>query len=249
MLDYWSPADLLATGLHLPPVSEPSFDLPPGTTCSISGQPITRGYRVSDMVTDATAEFLDAFRGGVGGYVSESAARCIRSDNPRNGRPCARSHLIFAGDDALMPLISRAAARKLGRPCWSDLVRAVWPAQKGRTCLVIITTDTKKRLWIRARVGALGVRTPLLYHDAETGRSEVMHVSWPDVIACLDLVESIYTAGFAKPAIRGSLFSAQTAVQAAGVARTLEWERALRPWRETSEFIVATLIAQRAEEE
>lgn len=256
-MEYPTPADLLAQGLRLPPVAEPAYPLPPGTTCSITGQPIDRGYRVADMVTDATAEFLDCFRGGVGGHVSEAAARCFRSANPRLGNPCARPVLVFADGVAYMPTIARESPATLPRclteagvtverPCWSELVRRVWPARRGQMCLGILTTDTKKRLWIRARVGALGPRTPLLVYDAATGVNEVLTLDWERLLQCLELVEDAYTAGFPKAAIRSSLYGA---VKKVGLAATRRFEKALAPWRGRPEFTVACLIAQKQKQE
>lgn len=126
---YLTPADLLAEGLALPALATPPQPVPERTCCAITGQPITQGYPVADMVTGATAEFLDCFRGGLAGWVSEAAGRCFKSANPRLGNPCARSHLIFAGGPAYMPLIARESAARQGRRCWSDLVREVWPEQ------------------------------------------------------------------------------------------------------------------------
>ncbi len=248
---FLTPADLLAQGLGLPPVAEPAYPLPPGTVCAITGQPITTGYRVADMVTEATAEFLDCFRAGVGGHVSENAARCFRSSNPRMGNPCARPVLLFADGPAYMPTIARESPATLprcltemgvpvSRPCWSDLVRAVWPDHHGQQCLCILTTDTKKRLWIRARVGALGARTPVLVHEGED--SAVLLIDWARLIECLDLVEAVYSAGFPKAAIRASLYGACKAIS---LAETRRMENLLRPWRSRPEFTVATLIAQK----
>ncbi len=92
-----TPADLLSSGLSLPPVdSPPETGLPAGTVCAVTGQPISEGYPVRSIVTEATAEFLDAFRNNLAGWVSENAARCYRSANPRAGNPCARSILALA---------------------------------------------------------------------------------------------------------------------------------------------------------
>lgn len=243
---FLTPADLLARGLDLPPLPQPPLELPAGTTCAITGQPIRHGYRVADLTTDATTEFLDAFRGGVDGYVSESAARCFRSANPRAGNPCARSHLAFADGTYYAPLIARESALAQGRPCWSELVRAVWPARAGEQCLVLLTTDTKKRLWPYARVGALGPRTPVYLYDAASGEAGVTWVDWAALLACLDLVEEVYSQGFPKSALRRGLPSAPAACLRAGLGAARRWERALAPWRERAELRLAVLIAQRA---
>jgi hypothetical protein len=248
--DFLTPADFLTRGLGLVPLPTPPQPVPPGTCCAITGQPITEGYPVRDMVTDATNEFLDCFRGGVHGYVSDAAARCFKNSDPRKGNPTARAAMIFEDGTYHNPLISRDSAGKSdGRPCWSDLVRAVWPERAGQRVLIILTTDMKRRLWIRARVGTLGPRTPIFYYDSETAGNEVLLVDWPRLIECLDLVETIYTAGFVKPSIRESLWRQSKAIEEVGYQQTRMYEAALREWRGTPEFQVATLITQKLQEE
>ncbi len=243
---FLTPADLLARGLNLPLPAVQPVATPPSTCCAITGQPITSGYLVADMVTEATAEFLDCFRGGIGGWVSESAARCFKSADPRRGNPCARSVLAFEDGTLYNPLINRESAAAQERPCWSDLVRQVWPARRGEQMLAILTTDTKKRLWIRARVGALGPRTPLLYYDSGTG-NEVLIVDWPMLLAGLELCELIYGLGFPKEAIRGSLYVASKVCETVGLSVARELEGDLARWRERPEFRPALLMAQRTQ--
>jgi hypothetical protein len=244
MTDFATPADFLAVGLDLPLPPTPAVDVPPGVCCAITGQPIGHGYPVADMVTDATAEFLDCFRGGVHGYVSTNAARCFKSSNPRAGNPCARSVVAF--EDMLHnPLIAQEQAALQERACWSELVRSLWPERAGQRCLMILTTDTKKRLWIRARVGTLGNRTPILVYDSGTPANEVLLLDWPRLLDCLDVVEHVYSIGFPKAAIRASLFEASKIAGMVGLRETHRFDRQLSAWRGTPEMIVATLIAQK----
>lgn len=242
---YLTTADLLVRGLGLGPLATPPVLVPRGTNCAITGQPLDAGYPVADMVTDATAEFLDCFRGGVDGWVSDSAARCFKNSDPRKGNPTARSVLIFEDGTCYIPLINRQSAIEQGRVAWSDLVRSVWPGRKGQLCLAMLTTDNKKRLWIRARVGQLGERTPLLGYDAETALNEVLFVDWRLLVEVLSLVEEVYGLGFAKSAIRASLYRHSSVVDAVGLAETRRYERALAVARGRPEFGVAVLIAQR----
>lgn len=248
-------ADFLATGLRLGPVDSAPQPVPPGTVCAISGAPLTEGYPVAAMVTDATSEFLEQFRGGIHGWVSESAARCYRSANPRdrhNGvaNPCSRSNVVFADGTCWQPLIALPEARKQGRACWRELVREVWPSRRGERCLWVLTTDTKKRIWPAARVGVLGQRTPMMVYDPSgSNQGSVVWLDWPQLLACLDVVEAAYAVGFPKPAIRENLYSAYKIVTGAGYGAAKRLEDALAAWRGTPEFLVATLIAQRDEED
>lgn len=249
MTDFLTPADFLAHGLGLGPLSTPPQPVPPGTTCAITGQPINVGYPVADMVTDATNEFLDCFRGGVHGYVSDAAARCFKNSDPKKGNPTARAAMIFEDGTYYNPLISRDSAIKNERPCWSELVRDVWPVRAGQRLLIILTTDMKRRLWIRSRVGTLGARTPVFYYDSETAGNESLLIDWSRLVECLDAVEEVYTAGFVKPSIRECLWRQTKAVEEVGFAQTRASERAMQGWRGTPEFQVATLIAQKHQEE
>ena len=89
--EFATPAEFLARGLGLAALATPAQAVPAGTECAITGEPIEVGYPVAEMVTEATAEFLDCFRGGVDGWVSEATARCFKNADPRHGNPTARS--------------------------------------------------------------------------------------------------------------------------------------------------------------
>lgn len=255
-----SVAALLARGLGLPDPDRAPEAVPPGTRCAIGGEPLLvrdadgsvrwEGYPVRDLVTGATAEFLDTYRGEMHGHVSRDAAACLRSANPRAGNPCARSHLAFDDGTYFGPLINRDSALAQGRPCWRDLVRAVWhgpDARRGQRCVVVVTTDTKKRLWPRARVGQLGQSTAVYLHDSGLDVSGVRMVSWVELLRCLDDVEEVYRAGFGKASIGATLWR-DPAFAAVGVAATRAYESLIAPWRARPEFAMALLIAQRADE-
>lgn len=245
---YPTPADFLVRGLGLAPLPADLIAIPGGAHCAITGQPITEGYPVSDMVTGATNEFLDCFRGGVHGYVSDAAARCFKNADPRKGNPTARACMVFEDGTYYNPLISQASAAKQdGRESWADRVRQVWPERRGQTVLIILTTDMKRRLWPHARIGALGPRTPVLAYDSATACNDVLMIDWPRMLDCLATVEEVYTAGFTKAAIRECLWVNWNIAQRVGIWPTREMERALVSWRGTAEFWMAGLIAQKHE--
>lgn len=247
-----TPADLLAAGLQLPPLAIPPCPLPAPTYCAITGQPIQVGYPIAAMVSDATAEFLDCFRGGVDGYVSETAARCFKNADPKGGSPTAKPHFAFDDGTYWSPLVSRDGAARvklekgIDRPVWSDLVRQVWPGRRGQTCLIVLTTDTKKRLWIRARVGALGDATPILFVDGDANHFAVQLVAWPELLACLDVVEDVYGFGFPKTALATSLLTVTSMITLLGLASVRDLDRRLEPWRSHPVFPIALFIAQRS---
>ncbi len=237
--------DLLVRGLDLPPVdtTEP-VAVPAGTTCAITGQSIVEGYPIQTLCSDATAEYLDTFRGQPCGYLGEAASRAFRWQ-----RQTSLAAMIFADGTCYRPLISRtSAAQDPARPCWSDLVRAVWPERRGEECLILLTTEMKKRLWPRARAGVLGSATALYLYDASYSVAESRVVDWPALLECLGLVEEVYTAGFVKDRIRHGLWSYHRMVEEVGIAQSACWERALAGWRARPEFLSALLIAQKQEE-
>lgn len=241
-------ADLTVTSLiagthKLPPFPVPARDLPDGATCALTGESITLGYSLGDVTTDATNEFLDTFRGLGGGFVSESVARCFKA-HPKNGCQIL-AFLAFEDGTLFQPLIARESAGSTGRPCWSDLVRDVWPARQGQRMAAILTTDTKKRLWPRARVGCLGPSTPIYLHDGDTHVSAPLRVDWPHLISVLDLVEDVYSLGFSKRTIRASLLQDYARARQVGFGACRALEARLHVHRGSPEFAVALLIAQR----
>lgn len=226
-------ARLLARGHDLPPVTKKR------------AKPVGGGYRMNDLLTSATSEVLDTFRGQLHAVVSDDFARVFCSANPRTGNPCAGNQLIFEDGTAWRPFINRESATD-ERPCWSDLVRSIWPVRRGEQCLILVVDDFKKRLWPYARAGVLGSQTPVFLHDYTWhGVETVETVDWPRLLACLDLVEDIYTLGWPKTAIRDSLISHLPLVQELGATRVMELEHGLAAWRGRAEFRVALMIAQR----
>ena len=242
MSNLLSSADILTRGLSLPPLDTAPLPVPDGTRCAMTGQPLTEGYRVMDITTDATNEFLDTFRGQPTGWVSETVGRTFRQDHNLGAR------LIFGDGTPYRPLISAESAAKpenAGRPSWSRLVRDVWPSRAGQPVLCLLTTDTKKRLWPHSRVGPLGEATPVYLHDSGHCISASVTLSWPKMLGMLDLLETIYAVGFGKSALAESLWRDLKRAQEAGYAQTTAWEHEIAPWRGCPEFTFALLIAQK----
>ena len=212
--------------------------------CAVTGELIESGYLVSDITAPASNEFMDTFRGDPCGVVSETVGRAFRNDHNMGAR------LFFEDGTMYYPLISRESAAKDGnRPCWSDLVYTVWNERQGQQLLCLLTTDSKKRLWPRARVGALGRSTPVYLHDNKTAVSDCFEIDWPRMIVGLNLIEQVYTAGFSKNAIRESLHSDYKTVNLIGYKQSCKLESYISCWRGGREFDVALLIAQKPLEE
>ncbi len=235
-------ADLL--GMALPPTSgveglgEPEvFERP--RACVITGQMVSTGYRARDIIPSTTSEFLDLLHGDPDGVMSPVAARVYKSSWNMG------SWVVFASGDCYHPLIDRKAALAQERPCWSDLVRAIWPGRAGDQLVAILTTDTKKRVWEKARIGALGAATPVLVYNMERSVFHVLSIDWPQMLECLDLVKRVYTLGFSKTTIAEGLYVEYTRMNEIGFSRVMELERELRAWRNRPEFEFVILIAQK----
>jgi hypothetical protein len=237
-------ADYLVAGMQLPALDEAPQGAPTGARCALTGVAIERGYPVADIVPDSAGEFLDMLAGGVdgAGWFAPNVARAFK------GTWNMGAWMIFEDGTGYHPLINRAAALEQGRPCWSQLVRDVWRDRRGMKCVCILTTDFKKRLWPRARVGVLGEATPVLLHDPDQHVSGPVTINWQVMLEALDLVERAHTAGFSKPGIAQSLLREWTTAQATpgGLRETMAWETQLQQRRGTHEFAMAVVIAQRA---
>lgn len=231
-------AEYLVNGLKIPPLDEPAK--PINSVCAMTGVQITHGYPIWDIVPHESGEFLDFLPNGVNGYISETAARAIK------GTWNLGSRIIFANGDHYHPLIARDKNGE--RPCWSDLARQLWMERRGQSVLMILTTDFKKRVWHRSRIGVLGSATPVMIHDvADSGISSVQIIDWAVLLETLDVVENIYSMGFSKNGIRHSLLREWNRVQSFGARHVIELDNQLKPLREKTEFTMAVIIAQKKE--
>lgn len=232
----------LVRGLGCQPLDMPPAELPEPGYCAVTGEPIAIGYRAMDIVPSSAGEFLDMLGGNVTGWLSEATA--IAFKNTWN----LGSRFIFEDGMHYHPLVDRAAAQKQDRGYWSDLVRHVWPGRANQRALIILTTDCKKRIWHKARIGTLGSKTAVYLHDADlAGVSASLWIDWQKLLSVLDFLEIVYTAGFSKRGIAHNVLSETRAVSTAGLAQAVTWERELRDLRGSGEFKVALIIAQKSE--
>lgn len=245
-------SSLLTAALDLPALPDAPEAISGGSLCEVRncGRPIAAGYRRRSVISDATGEYLDSFPAHTR-WVCEACARVMKAQAPHGNYLMGRAWWVFADGAKWDPLLSRPAAREAGRACWSDLVRALWPARAGREGVLLLTTDGKKRTWPLARVGCLGERTPVMLHNTKAGlgavHSGTLVVSWPRLLECLGLVEEAYSRGIARHHILSGAWGAGAA-KGIGLAEAGRWERELRPWRAAPEFAVAVILMQRREE-
>jgi hypothetical protein len=154
--------------------------------------------------------------------------------------------MCFGDGTGYLPMIARESAESQGRPCWSDLVREIWPHRAGKHCVIILSTDTKKRLWPRARATVLGHNTTVYVHDTKLNISANITVNWPEMLHDLDIVEQIYSAGFSKEVIAHTLYSQYNLCRQIGMSRAQAWERELEQIRSREWFPFVLIIAQKS---
>lgn len=260
-----SPAEFLFRGLGLPPPESPPVAVPTGTTCPLTGLPLSEGWPIQSVIPSSTGEWLDLLRGDVHGFFSDAAAACIQNDWNLGSRAIFRrpdgtfeAHyplLARPKPGAVIELVDEATAdpkrlktlRRDGqgvRPCWSDLLRTL-PEREGWQCLLLIATDPKKRVWNRARVGTVGERTPFFLFDSSRNLLTHVHAPLGPLLTGLELVEQIYSAGFTKRAIETGLLSETRAIASVGHPLALAWEVELVPLRREPWFPVLTICAQK----
>jgi len=235
-------AQLIVRGLQLtlPESLERYVERGLDTTCCITGSRITEGIAWYRVIPASTGEYLDLMHGMTFEYMSLDAAAAFK------GSWNMGSRLIFEDGTAYHPYIASSSADANERTYWSALVREVWPGRAGQQCLCIVAGDFKKKVWPRARVGPLGSDTPVYVLDPDRFVSQNLTVNWERLIAMLDLMETIYTAGFSKAAIADGLYLHYAAFGIDPV-RAIGWEAELQSVRGRPEFTMAILIAQRKE--
>lgn len=240
--------------LELNPKLEQHTETDLDTVCAITGERITQGIFWKHVIPSSTGEYLGLMSGMAFPYLGIPAAMAFK------GSWNMGSRLIFEDGTMYHPYISTASAEKSERTCWRDLVRDVWPARQGQSCLCIITDDYKKKIWPMARTGELGMNTPVLLLDSDrlppskniaSPRRLVsrlalhrLTINWEKLIAVLDFVETVRAAGFGRQAISESLFTFYAALME-NQSTVSSWEARLVELRETPEFAVALLIAQK----
>lgn len=228
---------VMGLGLELPPDLKQYIE-PVDSVCCITGAPISHGIPWRRVIPGSTGEYLDLMHGMKFPYMSLAAAAAFK------GSQNLGSRLIFEDGTHYHPYIAAESATE-ERPCWSQVVREVWPARAGQQCLCIVASDYKKRVWPRATLGLLGESTPVFLLDQERFIMQNLLINWERLLAVLNLVEDVYNYGFNKQAIQQGLYMDYQAFVGAPLAQS--WERALAGLRPTAEFKISILIAQKGE--
>ncbi len=216
----------------------PELEIPPQpckAICAMSGAPITEGYHIRQVVSSATADIADTFRGG-GEYLSVEAARLFKANT------LMRGNLLALPGEGLCPTVGREYAQKTGRPTWEDLVANL---PLGTPTIAIFTDEAKRRLWTIAPLSEVGQHWSVLINQAGVTRRVTLNIH--ALRECLDYVRRVYDLGFSKQAIRSSLFENFNVIDRVGVEAVLQMESDLAYWRTKDEFVVALFIVQKGD--
>jgi hypothetical protein len=235
-----SVAQYIVSGLklELKPKLQEHIEHDLDTVCGITGERIQSGIPWHRVIPSSTAEYLDLMNGMVSPYLGLPAAAAFK------GSWNMGSRLIFEDGTMYHPYIAAQSAEKSERPFWSALVREAYRERQGQNCLCIVTDDFKKKIWPKARIGKLGTNTQVLLFDSRRLKRQNSIIDWARLIDMLDMVETIYTAGFNKQSIAEGLYNSYAALTEHG-NQALDWETQLEKLRPLPEFAVALLIAQK----
>lgn len=226
------------------PDGRPPAECPAGTRCALSGALISQGYPIADIVSEAQGEWWETFNGDPYGWLSVEAAACWLATNPKRDMRMSKSFAVF-GDVAYEPMVSQQSADAQGRPSWRELVRTAWQMHRGEPCALVISSDTKKRVWWRGRAGVLGHNTPVLIYDTgEFGLFEVRPVDWPVMLVDLTAVEAAYDAGFYRRDAAATLLQNTAACERAGWGEAAALERELTAARARPHWPFVLLIGR-----
>lgn len=217
------------------------YDVPPGTVCAIGGRPITRGCLIADVVTDTTARPHEIFRCG-GDYVSVEATWLYKAA-ARTGGGIAGNLFAAEGQPGVRPMLSRDSADKQGRKAWPDLIMEL---EAGIPNVAIITTESKRRLWLDARASVTGDSWQPYLCWGNADRTLTVSLRW--VQELLPIAEEAYTLGWSKQDLLDGLLHAGRVklVQKVGMGRALELERAFAAWRGSDELLLAAAVVQKS---
>ena len=209
-------------------------------TCGVCGQHTERGHAHTDILQKTTSNITVTFP-----HMTDTMCEyCVAMWDNGKANPYNRGLLAYRGK-VYFPLI--AANPELNtpeRPTWANAIRDIDPALP-RVC--VINTDPKKRVWPRARITS-GDAISILIHDNSRTISDNVNCSLSKLKETINLLEDVYTLGFSKASMEGSLFSILKQVKLVGFDKTQQLENKLKILRLTPEFLPAVIVCQKREE-
>jgi hypothetical protein len=224
---------LLASGFDL----DVDNIIPDGTgrcgICGVEGEIV----KSSRLIQKATAGIADTFKHGP--YACLNCAACFTANK------LLRSNLLATRYYGVSPLV--AIPKTLSpRPTWRDLLRKLQP---GDETVAIVTSNTKRRLWIDAAVAVVGPVWRVLFVDGDTAR--LLKINHAKLLDVLDTVEALLMLGLSKRAIADNVVAGmklKALKDPTLLVQLLDYEQQLTSMRDTEEFTLALFVAQKPEE-
>lgn len=200
-------------------------------------------YRGQDLCSASNAVFLEFFH-GVDAPVCVYCTSLFKAQNPRTNNNGSKAMCVI-GDMAGFPVIARDSAEELKRPCWTDIVKA---APMGAPCVIILSTNTKKRVWPIAVEGVIGPNTPVTISDNDLNMNETIFIDWEDALVDLNVVEAFMNRGLKKSVLFDSLLKKIDFPDDWEIEDVLEAEKIMESIREKRHAPFIRLIAQKEAE-
>lgn len=202
--------------------------------CGICGQSISEGYRTKALIKQTTAEIADIFRGHA--WVCRDCAR-VFGDSRFTG------NFISVDGAGVRPMVALSSVTA-ERPAWRELLRQI---PHNVLTVTVVTSNTKRRLWVRAVVSAFGAHWQPFFVDGAVER--LLTIDIERLRECLDLVEGIYELGYSKATMALNLLDNLKLSVAVGLPTASALEVALQAWRGTDELILSLFVAQKEAKE
>lgn len=196
--------------------------------CAICAAPVaSHAVPVKELIKPTASAVADTFRYNTD-YTCVDCAACYGETRLLAGS------LFATPSTGLKPTVSRQP----GRPRWVDLVLA----DRNEPAVLVMTSNTKRRLWTSAQVSLPGAPLLVLFVHDDTER--LLVVDRDALAECLNLVTGCLDDGHSKAAIASSLLRAGNLER---LPRAWQHERQLQSWRGRDEFLVSLFVAQKEE--
>lgn len=216
---------------------------PCNAICAMTGDSITQGYRLSDIISVASADIGTIFPFG-GEWVCVDGAILFKASKTLRG------NLLVLEDNGLAPLISKDSAIAENRPCWRDLIMDM---SLDTPMVAIFSDESKRRLWPSARMSVFGSHWQPFFNGVpyKAGSSQAAPVQRSlnvDVLklrSVLSVVEYAYSLGFSKWGIATGLLGTTQLVESMGLLAVRNLDRNLANFRNSDEMLLSCFVAQK----
>lgn len=209
--------------------------------CGICGGTEGPFYRGQDLCSLSNAVFLEVFH-GIDTPLCVYCTSLYKAQNPRTNNNGSKAMCVIDGKGGF-PVIARDSAAKFDRPCWTDIVKE---APIGTPCVIILSTNTKKRVWPIAAEGFIGNNTPVTISDNDLKLNTTIFIDWVDMLKDLQIVEGFIDRGLTKTALFYTLINTLKFPDGWDANSILEAEAVMSKIRAKKHAPFVQLIAQKS---